>query len=384
LKVIYLDHQATTPIEAEVETYMRPFWSERFGNPHATEHAIGLNAARVVDEARTSVASTLACEMDEVFFTSGATEGNNQVIFGICASQAIEQSRKRVIVSEIEHKCVQEAAKYWTSIFGLDLQILGVDRFGYVDLEQLENLLKTPTRLVSIMAVNNEIGTIQNLNRISEMVWDAGALFHSDCAQALKALPQLEVSDFADLATFSGHKIGGPQGVGACFISADLQNSISPLILGGGQQNGIRAGTLPLPLVAGVGKAFELRSRLGAVNEEAIRTKYLRDNFFGRLRDARPEILLNGPSLDERHAGNLNIQFPNTPTVELLARLRSNIAASSGSACSSGAINPSYVLRAIGLNDAEAKSSVRFGFSEKNNLAELNKALELILVALTT
>ena len=361
---------------------MRDYWSENFGNPHATEHIVGLNAARAVEDARSLISSTLTCEPDEIFFTSGATEGNNQAIFGVCASPTIEPMRKRVIVSAIEHKCVLEAAKYWTNLFGLDLQILSVDRFGYVDLEQLENLLKTPTRLVSIMAVNNEIGTIQDLDRISKLAWNAGAIFHCDCAQALKTLPQLDVSNFADLATFSGHKIGGPQGIGTCFISAELQNIVAPLILGGGQQNGLRAGSIPLPLVVGVAKAFELRSRLGDVNTELALTRKLRNNFFEQLISKRDDVQLNGPPLRERHAGNLNIQIQHAETVELLNKIGRQVAASSGSACSAGAVEPSYVLRAIGLSNNQSKRSIRFGFSSNNTLTELNQALEIILAAL--
>lgn len=382
MRAIYFDHHSTTPVDPSVESAMRRFWLKDFGNPHSTEHSVGQHAAVAVEKARISISRALVCEPDEIFITSGATEGNNQAIFGVCASKKIDRARKQVVISSIEHKCVHEAARYWCSVFDLDLQMVQVDRFGFVDAEHLENLLQKPTRLVSIMSVNNEIGTVQNLDSISSIAWQAGAIFHSDCAQTLKTISPLRVASSADIATFSGHKMGGPQGIGAIFISAHLQEIVSPLILGGGQQNGMRSGTVPLPLTVGLGKAFENLLDFEEADKRRIHTRAIRDSFFIRLQRVIPEVILNGPAWENRHPGNLHVQFPGTTAVEILRKLKDKVAASSGSACSSGAIEPSHVLRAIGLSEIAAGRSVRFGFSALNSFEELDVAEEEIRDAL--
>ena len=381
MKVIYLDHHASTPVAAFVEEAMAPFWRDRFGNPHSSEHVIGLRAARAVDEARSSIASLLSCGSDEIFFSSGATEANNHAIFGVCASQRIESSRRRVIVSAIEHKCVLEAAKFWCKVFDLELCVVRVNNQGFVDLSQLLELVKVPTRLISVMAVNNEIGTIQDINALSNICNEAGAIFHSDCSQLLKTKLPIDIGHFIDLATFSGHKIGGPPGTGVSYVGAHLQNSIMPLILGGGQQNGVRAGTVSVPLAVGLGAAFELISLESGVESVFEGVSNLRTKFYNDVTRALPDVVLNGPAFADRHCGNLNIQIPWITSAELLSRLMGRIAVSSGSACSGGTIEASHVLRGIGLTDDEAKRSIRFGFSELNTLEEVECAVSIFLEA---
>lgn len=381
MKAIYLDHHASTPVEPSVEEAMAPFWRERFGNPHSSEHVVGLRAARAVDEARGSIASALSCEPDEVFFSSGATEANNHAIFAVCASERIEKSRRRVIVSAIEHKCVLEAANFWCNFLGLELVILRVDHQGFVDLDQLAELVRVPTRLISVMAVNNEIGTMQDITSLSKISYEAGAIFHSDCSQLLKTKFSFDISNSIDLATFSGHKLGGPPGIGVSYVGAHLQSSITPLILGGGQQSGLRAGTVSAPLAVGLGAAFELIS-LKSENDSVFESvSKMRTKFYDDVTRVLPDVVLNGPAFDDRHCGNLNIQIPRIQSAEILSRLMGRIAASSGSACSSGTIEASHVLRAIGLSEDESNRSIRFGFSESNTFEEVECAVNAFLEA---
>jgi len=372
MNTIYLDHQATTPTTGSVLKAMQPYWNKKFGNPHSSEHIIGMIADRKIEEAKEQISSHLCCEPDEIFFTSGATESNNTAIYSLCA---LSRSRpaKQVIITSIEHKCIIEAAKHWTSVFGLDLKVLDVDREGFIDLSQLREFLKTPTLFCSIMAANNEIGTIQKLDEISEITWAAGSLLHSDAAQALKTDLEYDVCDYVDVASFSGHKIGGPQGIGCIYISASIQQQFTPLILGGGQQNGIRSGTLPLPLCIGLGQAFE---DLSSYDFDKIRQT--RNMLFKSLEASIDGIRLNGPSLENRHACNLNLYFPNIESTDLIASLQPHVAVSSGSACGSGNIEPSFVLRALPTDIDVSRNSIRMSVSESTSEQDIINAVNLI------
>lgn len=372
MNTIYLDHQATTPTTGSVLKAMEPYWNEKFGNPHSSEHIIGMIADRKIEEAKEQISSHLCCESDEIFFTSGATESNNTAIYSLCA---LSKSRpaKQIIITSIEHKCIIAAAQHWSSVFGLDLKVLDVDREGFIDLSQLIDFLKTPTLFCSIMAANNEIGTIQKLDEISEIIWAAGSLLHSDAAQALKTDLEYDLCDYVDVASFSGHKIGGPQGIGCIYISASIQQDFAPLILGGGQQNGVRSGTLPLPLCVGLGQAF---ADLSSYDFAKIRRT--RNMLFKSLEASIEGIRLNGPSLENRHACNLNIYFPNTESTDLIACLQPHIAVSSGSACGSGNIEPSYVLRALPTDIDVSRNSIRMSVSESTSEQDIINAVNLI------
>jgi cysteine desulfurase len=372
MNTIYLDHQATTPTTGSVLKAMQPYWNEKYGNPHSSEHIIGMIADRKIEEAKEQISSHLCCEPDEIFFTSGATESNNTAIYSLCTLSRY-RSAKQVIITSIEHKCIIEAAKHWTSVFGLDLKVLDVDREGFVDLSQLREFLKTPTLFCSIMAANNEIGTIQKLDKISEIIWAAGSLLHSDAAQALKTDLEYDVCEYVDAASFSGHKIGGPQGIGCIYISASIQQEFTPLILGGGQQNGIRSGTLPLPLCVGLGQAFEDLS-----SYDFAKIRQTRNMLFKSLEASIDGIRLNGPSLENRHACNLNIYFPNTESTDLIACLQPHIAVSSGSACGSGNIESSYVLRALPTDIDVSRHSIRMSVSESTGEQDIINAVNLI------
>ena len=375
---IYLDHQATTPVDQDVIDTMQPLWNENFGNPHSSEHIIGWTANSHIENSKALIADVLNAEPDEIFFYSGATEANNHSIFALSKLAHKSTDRKRVIISEIEHKCVLEASRYWADQFQLDLCLLRVDSEGFVDLDHLSELLKVPTFYCSVIYVNNEIGTIQHIDQISSLLRDKSVLFHSDCAQALKAVAIENISENVDIATFSGHKIGGPQGIGCSYINSELHNHLEAQILGGGQQQSMRSGTLALPLVVGLGKAFN------NANDEAVnlknRTTLLNKSEFlwDELKRRIPEIELNGPNLKMRHPGNLNIFFPDVLASDLLFSLQPHVCASSGSACSSGSIEPSYVLLASGFNDKRASSSIRFSVSSDTSTEDLTGAVELI------
>lgn len=370
MNTIYLDHQATTPTTTSVLQAMEPYWSEKFGNPHSSEHIIGMIADRKIEDAKEQISSHLCCEPDEIFFTSGATESNNTAIYSLCALSRF-RPEKQAIITSIEHKCIIEAAKHWTSVFDLDLKVLDVDKEGFIDRSQLTEFLKTPTLFCSIMAANNEIGTIQKLDEISEIVWAAGSLLHSDAAQALKTDLDYDVCEYVDVASFSGHKIGGPQGIGCIYISASIQQDFTPLFWGGGQQNGIRSGTLPLPLCVGLGQAF---ADLTCYDFSQIRQT--RNMLFKSLAASIDGIRLNGPRLENRHACNLNIYFPNIESADLIASIQPHIAVSSGSACGSGSIEPSYVLRALPLDIDVSRNSIRMsvggGTSEQDVINAVN------------
>ena len=375
---IYLDHQATTPVNQDVIDAMLPLWNENFGNPHSSEHIIGWTANSHIENSKALIANVLKAEADEIFFYSGATEANNHSIFALSKFAHKSPDRKRVIISEIEHKCVLEASQYWADQFQLDLCLLRVDTEGFVDLDHLTELLKVPTFYCSIMYVNNEIGTIQHIDKISNLLRGEGVLFHSDCAQALKAVALDTISETFDIATFSGHKVGGPQGIGCSYINSELHNHLEAQILGGGQQQSMRSGTLALPLVVGLGKAFN------NANDEAVnlknRTILLNKSefFWNELKRRIPEIELNGPDLKMRHPGNLNIFFPNVLASDLIFSLQPHVCASSGSACSSGSIEPSYVLLALGFSDKRASSSIRFSVGTASSAEDLREAADLI------
>ena len=327
---IYLDHQATTPVAQDVIDTMQPLWNENFGNPHSSEHIIGWTANSHIENSKALIANVLNAEPDEIFFYSGATEANNHSIFALSKLAHKSTDRKRVIISEIEHKCVLEASRYWADQFQLDLCLLRVDSEGFVDLDHLSELLKVPTFYCSIIYVNNEIGTIQHINQISSLLRDKGVLFHSDCAQTLKAVDLETISETVDIATFSGHKVGGPQGIGCSYINSELHIHLEAQILGGGQQQSMRSGTLALPLVVGLGKAFNnandeavnLKNRITLLNK----SEFLWDELKRRI----PEIELNGPNLKMRHPGNLNIFFPDVLASDLLLSLQPHVCASSG------------------------------------------------------
>ena len=376
-EILYMDHQATTPAEKSVLSAMSDYWEKSFGNPHSNGHAIGWKANAAISKAASNVATLIGAEKDEVIFTSGATESNNIAAFSLCELSERLSNRKQILVSPIEHKCVLNSVDFWAERNGLNVTVLKVDRDGYIDIDFLNTALKTPTLFCSIGYVNNEIGTIQDIKKISNILRDSEVIFHSDCAQAPKTLDCTNIAELTDLASFSGHKMGGPVGIGALYISGHLQEQIQPLIQGGGQQNGLRSGTLPLPLCVGFGEACRLLSQPES-KELKEGTRVIRDYFFKRMTDLELPIRLNGPQLSERHVGNLNIAFEGIKAMDLLMALQPNLCASSGSACGSGNIEPSHVLKALGLSNEHADSSIRLSLSHLNTKDEIDQAVALI------
>lgn len=375
MKTIYADYQATTPVDPRVVERMIPFWGGRFGNPHSADHVIGWQAAEAVREATDAVSGLIGADSDEIVFTSGATEANNLAILGL--SQRALPKRRRILVSAIEHKCVLAAVDFAASREGLTVETIPVDRKGFVDIDWLSSKVDETVLVVSIMAVNNEIGTIQDIPSIASLLEPLGILFHCDAAQAPCAMSMSDLPQHADLVSLSSHKFYGPQGIGALYIRRDAQGRIEPLIHGGGQQAGLRSGTTPVPLAVGMGAAAEIiNSEEGAKDRVRIRSQ--RDRFVGALQRGGIHLEINGPVGDRRHPGNANLRFPGRDAQDILASLQPSLAASTGSACTSGIPEPSHVLRALGLSGEEADSSIRFSFGRFTSDEEIDEAVRLV------
>ena len=253
---VYADYQATTPVDPRVIEAMTPFWYDTFGNPHSAEHSVGWHAARAVQEAAASVGALIDADAEEIIFTSGATEANNLALFGLAIGAP--PSRNRLLVSSIEHKCVLAAAQALAERQGFVVETLPVDHQGFVDPDALRRSLDDDVLMASIMAVNNEVGTVQAIAEIGAILAEHDIPLHCDAAQAPCAMVASGLTDHADMISLSGHKIYGPKGIGALFVRHTLQNRMVPLIHGGGQQNGLRSGTVPVPLCVGMGAATRL------------------------------------------------------------------------------------------------------------------------------
>ena len=358
-RTIYADYQATTPVDPRVLEKMTPYWRESFGNPHSSDHVVGWSAAEAVNASLSTVASLIGADPDEVIFTSGATEANNLALLGL--GRRAPADRRRILVSAIEHKCVLAAARSLAEREGFQVETIPVDREGFIDLAALEVLLDERVLVSSVMAVNNEIGTIQDLPRIASMLHRYGSLFHCDAAQAPCAMDLRTLAQSADLISLSGHKMYGPQGIGALYIRRELHDWIEPVIYGGGQQGGLRSGTLPVALCAGMAAAAEIMQTVETVLERQ-RVASLRDRFVEDLRTRHTPIEVNGPLGNRRHPGNANLQFNGFAAADLLSALQPRLAASTGAACTSGITEPSHVLIAVGLTPAKADASIRFSF----------------------
>ena len=364
---------------------MAPYHGESFGNPHSTDHSLGWESARAVEKAAGQVAGLIGADADEVTFTSGATESNNMALLGL-GRRAAGSDRRRILVSAIEHKCVLASARVLEDKYGFIVEQIPVDRQGCVELSALRDMLDEDVLAVSVMAVNNEVGTVQDIRRISGHVRGHGAVLHCDAAQAPLVMPITSLARETDILSLSGHKIYGPKGVGIFFIARDLQNRIEPLIYGGGQQNGLRSGTVPVPLCVGMGVAAELLSGED-VNAKRGEMRQRRDAFVHGLRGLHWPIALNGPEGEARHAGNASICFHGFSAHEILGALQPRLAASTGSACTSGIPEPSHVLRAIGLDCEDANASVRFSLGFGTSDEDVEQAVGLIeevLVKLST
>jgi cysteine desulfurase len=374
---IYLDCQATTPLDKRVLDAMMPYLTEHYGNPHSSTHSFGWRAEAALDAARDTVAGLIGAQPGEIYFTSGATETNNMVIKGVMAKWGA--ARPKLITVATEHKCVLEAALYCQRE-GYQLEILPVLPDGLVDLNQLADMVDDKTALVSVMAVNNEIGVIQPLAAIGEIAKNHGALFHSDAAQAFGKIP-LDVEALQlDYMSISGHKIYGPKGVGALYQRAGHRRSLVPLLSGGGQEGGVRSGTQSPALVAGLGSAALIAKQEMAADFQHVEALMM--SLKAQLFSALPNLILNGHAT-QRWLGNINVSFPGIDGDLLLASLR-DLALSSGAACASAVSGPSYVLEAIGLSAANAKSSLRIGIGRFTSAEEVDFAAERLIAAVNS
>jgi len=376
---IYADYQATTPVDPLVLARMTSYWGKSFGNPHSSDHVVGWQADSAVREAAGTIATMIGSYDDEITFTSGATEANNLALLGLARHDA--NTRRRILVSAIEHKCVLGAARELSMNEGFTVESISVDSDGYLDLAELEERIANDVLLVSVMAVNNEVGTIQDIKAIFEIVNTYGALFHCDAAQAPCTMDLDNSANFADLISLSGHKMYGPQGIGALFIRRGIHDRIEPLFYGGGQQDGLRSGTVPLPLCVGMAAAAELIVAEGG--EERNRIARQRNLFIALLKEAGLIIEVNGPSTDHRHPGNANIRFEGYDARDIIASLQPNLAASTGAACSSGIPEPSHVLMALGLTAEQSEASIRFSFGRFSTDDEVKKAATLVATAVS-
>ena len=377
IRPIYLDNHATTPLDPLVADAMRPWWEDRYGNPHSGDHWFGWQANQAIDAARTDVATLIGADVAEIVFTSGATEANNLAILG--AARGAFPKRKQILVSTIEHKCVLEAAAA-LGREGWQIEFIPVDREGLVQLDALHTLLNDNTALVSVMAVNNEVGTIQPIATIGRLCHEIGALFHCDAAQAPAAMPIDVLDGHVSLMSLSSHKIYGPKGVGALYARHDVLSQLQPISYGGGQERGLRSGTLPTPLCVGFARACRLM--IEQRDADRIRIAALTKRLWSGIRQKHHSAVLNG-SEELRHPGNLNVCFRGYDASAVLGNLQPSLAASTGSACTTGIPEPSHVHTAIGLNLEDAESSIRFGIGRFTTDEEIDRAIELLSDALT-
>ena len=375
-QTIYLDHQATTPLDQRVFAEMAPYHVDLFGNPHSSDHILGWQASRAIENSATELARLIGADSDEIFFTSGATESNNMALLGL-GRKVGGSCRRRILVSAIEHKCVLASARVLEEQYEFSVEWIPVNQHGFIELAALDDMIGEDVLVMSVMAVNNEVGTIQDIEKISELACQHGVIFHCDAAQAPLGMPVSNLAKYADILSLSGHKMYGPKGVGIAYICRALQDQVEPLIYGGGQQCGLRSGTIPVPLCVGMGAAAKiLCSEDAHVNLGKLRQK--RDIFEHHLTSLRWNIGSIGPDSEYRHPGNASICFHGFSAHEILGTLQPRIAASTGSACTSGIPEPSHVLHALGLNGDDADATVRFSLGFGTTDEDVDNAVTII------
>ncbi|RPD66445.1 cysteine desulfurase NFS1 [Lentinus tigrinus ALCF2SS1-7] len=369
---IYLDMQATTPVDPRVLDAMLPYLTDQYGNPHSRTHAYGWEAEKAVEDARKHVADLIGAEPKDVVFTSGATESNNMVIKGVAR---FHKDRKRhIITTQTEHKCVLDSCRKLQEE-GFDVTYLPVQHNGVIDLAELEAAIRPDTSLVSIMTVNNETGVIQPIKDIGAIVRKhRGVYFHTDAAQATGKIP-VDVNEMnIDLMSISGHKLYGPKGVGAAYVRRRPRVRLEPILSGGGQERGLRSGTLPTALVVGIGEAARIAKQEMA--RDHARIKELSDRLINGI-NARVEHVVRNGDLNG-YPGCVNLSFSYVEGESLLMALK-DVALSSGSACTSASLEPSYVLRALGAAEDMAHSSLRFGIGRFTTEAEVDYVIDKIV-----
>jgi cysteine desulfurase len=366
---IYLDYQATTPMDPRVLEAMMPYFTYKFGNPHSRSHSYGWEAEEGVEKARGQVAKLIGADEKEVIFTSGATESNNLAIRGV--AEFYKDRRNHIVTTVTEHKCVLDTCRHLEQQ-GFEVTYLPVQKNGLIDLDALRAAVTDKTVVVSIMAVNNEIGVIQPLAEIGKICREKKAFFHTDAAQAAGKIPLDVEAMNIDLMSISGHKIYGPKGIGALYVRRKPRVRLVPLIVGGGQERGFRSGTLPTPLCVGIGEAAEIAMK--EMDAESKRLAKLQARMLKGLNDKLTDIHVNG-DLEHRIPGNLNIGFAYVEGESLMMGIK-GLSVSSGSACTSASLEPSYVLRALGVEEDMAHTSLRIGLGRFTTEQEVDTAVD--------
>lgn len=370
---IYFDYQATTPVDPRVLEKMLPYFNDIYGNPHSRNHTYGWHAEEAVEFARENVAEIIGANPKEIIFTSGATESNNLAIKGL--AEFYGDKKKHIITCVTEHKCVLESCRYLSEKKGFDVTYLPVSSDGLVDLNELKRSINENTLLVSIMGVHNEIGVIQPLEEIGKICRENNVFFHSDCAQAIGKIP-LDVEKMnIDLMSISGHKIYAPKGIGALYIRRKPRVRILGMMSGGGQERGMRSGTLSPALCVGLGEACKIY--INEMESENQKIEKLKNMMLNGIRKSCSDIYLNG-SEKFRVPGNLNLSFAYIEGESLMMGIK-NLAVSSGSACTSASLEPSYVLKALGVEEELAHTSLRIGLGRFTSEDDVLAAVEQIV-----
>ncbi|MCX7337863.1 MAG: IscS subfamily cysteine desulfurase [Alphaproteobacteria bacterium] len=371
---IYLDYQATTPCDPRVFEKMIPYFTTVFGNPHSRNHVHGWLAEEAIETARQQVADSIKADEREIIFTSGATESNNLAIKGV--AHFYKDKKKHIVTCVTEHKCVLESCRQLEQE-GFRITYLPVKQNGIIDLDHLRDAVQDDTCLVSIMGGNNEIGVIQPLKEIGQICRENGAFFHTDAAQIIGKM-DIDVDAMnIDLLSISGHKIYGPKGIGALYVRRKPRVRMQAIISGGGQERGMRSGTLPTPLCVGLGEACAI-ARLEMI-EEMPRIERLTNRLYEGITERLSHVYLNGDRV-LRIPGNLNLSFAYVEGEGLMMGVK-ELSVSSGSACTSSSLEPSYVLRALGVEDEMAHTSIRFGIGRFTTEFEIERTIDMVVKA---
>ena len=368
---IYLDSHATTPVDPRVFEEMRPYFIEKFGNASSLDHSYGYDASIAVQQSRETIGKAIGANIDDIIFTSGATESDNLALIGVMEKN--KASGNHLITCVTEHKAVLDTARHLESI-GYKVTFLPVDEFGLIDLEKLKNSITNETVLISIMFANNEIGTISNVSEIGKIAHENNVLFHTDAAQAVGHIP-IDVQKLnIDLMSFSSHKIYGPKGIGALYVRGVFPRvKISPLVFGGGQERSLRSGTLNVPGIVGFAKAIEISQK--EMESENIQFKKWTNYLLEKLSEVGAK--LNGHP-EKRLYHNLNVRFDGIEGKAIINSVSKKLAISAGSACTTQFVEPSHVLLSLGLTEDQAHSSIRIGCSRFNTDEEIQIAADEI------
>ena len=369
---IYLDNQATTQLDPTVLDAMMPYLTHKFGNAASRSHAFGWEAEEAVDIAREQVADLIGASAQEIIFTSGATESINLALKGSANSNS---TKKHIITYKTEHKAVLDICEF-LQISGFEVTYLSIKKDGLIDLDVLKKAIRENTFLISVLHANNEIGVIQPISEIGEICKTHNIIFHVDAAQSVGKVP-IDVEKLnIHLLSLSAHKIYGPKGCGALYIRRkNPRIELNAIIHGGGHEKGFRSGTLAVHNIVGLGKACEISQQF--MDEESTRLASLRDKLLNGLKSEIPNLIING-NIEHRLAGNLNVCFPSAKSDSIMMSMR-DIALSSGSACTSASIQPSHVLKALGLTKEQSHASIRFGIGRFNTESEIEYTIEKVI-----